>query len=452
MTASSATIGTLGNFLRGLRKNRRLTMQEAAQAADINRSTLHRWESGQVQPRLSELEALLHALNASPPQRKQAVALVEAPRARTLVRLELAQMAEQTGLGPLPHGGDLLRAMRLRRGLSLEDVALRVGVTTSTLRRWEKADSWPSVENLHRLCYALEAQSEEMIALTCGQFSRSSLIPDATHTTAQALAEQVERYTQTLYEPPFGLKDLELLTLQQRAWPLASQSARGLRVLANTYAVSSSYLSYRDRYREVIATTERYFEIAPLQSLDGHARLTWMSMHLIATRNSVRVPGLTTPKQRLDELRRLLPLARGTRNEVTALHMISEALLQQGVQEEALQVSAEACQAAQKTQGDERVTWAWGEMGIQLIRCGRYAAGLSLLSTGGEKDWYRLVETSLWKAEALIGLDEKTEAQRWLMQAQADLTHYEMTPLQPRLNALQARLRGELSGESSERS
>ena len=53
------------------------------------------------------------------------------------------------------------------------------------------------------------------------------------------------------------------------------------------------------------------------------------------------------------------------------------------------------------------------------------------------------METSLWRAEALAGMGERAEAQRWLTQAQADLTRYEITPLQPRLNALQARLYGE---------
>ena len=114
-------------------------------------------------------------------------------------------------------------------------------------------------------------------------------------------------------------------------------------------------------------------------------------------------------------------------------------LLRQGAQDEALQVSEAAYRVALN---DEEAACARGEHGIQLIRSGRYEEGLPLLSTGYARDWNRLVETSLWKAQALVGLGEKAEAERWLTRAQSDLGKYEMTPLQPRLDALQARVHG----------
>ena len=108
-----------------------------------------------------------------------------------------------------------------------------------------------------------------------------------------------------------------------------------------------------------------------------------------------------------------------------------------------MQAATEAVEAARRTISEEYAAWVQGEVGIHLIRSERYAEGLALLSTGGQRDWYRLVETWLWKAEALLGMGERAEAQRWLTQAQADLTRYEIAPLQPRLNTLQARLQGE---------
>jgi hypothetical protein len=116
-------------------------------------------------------------------------------------------------------------------------------------------------------------------------------------------------------------------------------------------------------------------------------------------------------------------------------------LLRQGAQDEALQVSEEGYRVALN---DEDAACARGEHGIQLIRSGRYAEGLPLLSSGRSDDRYRLVETSLWKVEALVGLGEKSEAERWLTRAQSDVAKYEMTPLQPRLDALQARVHGVL--------
>ena len=82
----------------------------------------------------------------------------------------------------------------------------------------------------HGLCYALDAQEEEVVALTCGHFSRMSKATNGT--TVQALEERVYQFKQTLWDPPFGLKDLELLALEAEAWTLAVQSTVGVRLLS----------------------------------------------------------------------------------------------------------------------------------------------------------------------------------------------------------------------------
>jgi transcriptional regulator with XRE-family HTH domain len=405
-------------------------MEQAAHQADIHRVTLHRWEKGRVQPCLPELKALLAALGASPQQRRQALTLVDAPRAQALVRLDRARIAERSGFGPLPHGGDLLRAMRLRRGWSLEQIAAHLGVTSMTIRRWEAMETWPSAQQLHRLCYALEAKVEEMLALTCGQFARtaprtSTGTAGTVGITAKALAERVEQFARTLLDPPFGLKDLELLTLQAEAWTLAARSsAVGIRLLAEVYGLSSRHLAYRDRAGESVAAAERYFDLVPDEPRDPRTQAAWLELRLGTATTRLHVPGRTTPKRCLEELRWILPHARGTENESDALIKISEVLLQQGAQDEALSGLRRRVSGGHN---DEEVTWARGNHGIQLIRSGRYEEGLPLLSTGYAGDWYRLVDTSLWKAEALVGLGEKAEAERWLTRAQSDLAKYEIT-------------------------
>src|SRR5262249_42250266 len=127
---------TIGGFLRTLRTARRLTMAQAAEKAGVHRATLHRWEKGLAQPRLSELTTLFSALEVSEPQKRNALRLMDAPRAARVVQQEVIQIAAQTGVSAMPHGGDLLRAMRLRRGLSLEAASRPVEVTGGTLRRW----------------------------------------------------------------------------------------------------------------------------------------------------------------------------------------------------------------------------------------------------------------------------------------------------------------------------
>lgn len=412
-------------------------MEGAAQQAGIHRATLHRWEKGQAQPRLPELEALLDALGASAAQRCQAVALVDAPRAQALVRVQIARIAEQNGMASMPHGGDLLRAMRLRRDWSLEEIAARLGMTSWTIRRWEKAETKPSVEHLHRLCYALEAKEEEILALTCGQFSR---LTTTAGRTVQELEERVHQFAQTLCDPPFGLKDLELLILRAEAWTLAARSVAGMRLLTDVYALTYNHLSYQDRFVEAVVVSEHYFDLMPTKIPDLCSQLEWQSIRLSVVLDRLQTGGRTTPKQCLKELGRVLPLTKGTRNEPDALYKISQILLRQGAYDEAIQAAEEASQAAARNMGDEGGEWFRGGMGVQLIRAGRFAEGLPLLSTGCSGDWYRLVETSLWKAEALLGLGEKEDAEHWLARAQSELITYEISPLQPRLDALKARL------------
>ena len=330
------------------------------------------------------------------------------------------------------------------QGWSLEEIAAHIGMTSWTLRRWEKAETWPSVEHLHRLCYALRAKEEELLALTCGQFSR---LGTTTERTKETLEERVHQFAQTLSDPPFDLKDLQLLSLRAEAWTLVSRSGRGMRLLADIYALTYNHLVYQDRFVEAATVSEHYFDLMPEKMPDLCSQLEWQSIRLAAAMNRRQPTGRTSPKQRLKELRAILPLTRGTRNEPDALYKISQMLLLQGDYNEAIRLAEEAYKTATKNMGDECGEWFRGGVGVQLIRTGRFAEGLPLLSTGRSGDWYRLVETSLWRVEAFLGLGEKENAECWLAQAQSELVTYEIRPLQPRLDTLKARLHGERKAE-----
>jgi transcriptional regulator with XRE-family HTH domain len=107
----------IGVFIRELRRARQISLGRLAERAAVAKSTLSRWEAGVFQPRLPELEAVLAALQASPVQREQAIARVQAPRAVEQLRRDWAQSSELLGEDPdaFPAGGDLLRAMRRRQ-------------------------------------------------------------------------------------------------------------------------------------------------------------------------------------------------------------------------------------------------------------------------------------------------------------------------------------------------
>jgi transcriptional regulator with XRE-family HTH domain len=107
----------IGTYLKRVRSTGGWTLGKLARKAGVSKGALSLWESGQRQPRVVELEAVLEALGATAAQRALAFACIDAPRAILHLRRN-----SHDGLGGPPTGGDLLRAMRLRRGWSQEQL------------------------------------------------------------------------------------------------------------------------------------------------------------------------------------------------------------------------------------------------------------------------------------------------------------------------------------------
>lgn len=209
---------SLGAMLTALRKARKLSQAQAAQAAQISRVTLTRWETNVQTPRLADLNLLLTALNATPAQKRQALQLLESPEARKHTQALVAQISERKGLPEMPHGGMLLGAMRSRCGWSLEEAAERIGVTSRTLRRWEKGEVWPATDQLHALCYVLGAQEEELTALTVGQFSLTEKPSALTEEDIRAQFQQISLTRE--FPSEYALAELRYLNLMSSAWLL----------------------------------------------------------------------------------------------------------------------------------------------------------------------------------------------------------------------------------------
>lgn len=61
-----------------------------------------------------------------------------------------------------------LRDARIRRGLSVADVAEQVGVSQSSIYFWETDHCRPRAENLHALCKALRLPIKATKAMVAG--------------------------------------------------------------------------------------------------------------------------------------------------------------------------------------------------------------------------------------------------------------------------------------------
>src|SRR5262245_24986513 len=158
----------IGEFLRTLRTARGVSLSQLAERAALGRRTLSYWEASAYQPRLPELDAALNALGASEGERQQALALIQAPRAAQRLRAAPPLLRQTEEIGPMISGGDLLRAMRHRRRLPLQQVAEVLQVSAGTLSRWEQGKVIPSAENLDALLILLHAHPQEQAVLTEG--------------------------------------------------------------------------------------------------------------------------------------------------------------------------------------------------------------------------------------------------------------------------------------------
>jgi transcriptional regulator with XRE-family HTH domain len=234
----------LGTFLRDLRTSRQMSLTRLAARAGIGKSTLSRWESGRFQPRLSELEAVISALDVGPDERERALALVDAPRAVAQLRRESdARRGAVSGdgwhvsqaVGHAPCTGDLLRALRLRRRLPLDVVAARLGVQARTVRRWEASQSVVPGERLEALCALLGVQPEERAALTnhllLGAVGPTRAERDAAR-AREACASEVAALAAGTERGEHRLMDLRFLLLEARLYPLATTDPPARRLLA----------------------------------------------------------------------------------------------------------------------------------------------------------------------------------------------------------------------------
>jgi transcriptional regulator with XRE-family HTH domain len=252
----------LGDYLRQLRRSQRLTLAQLSATAGVSLSTLNRWETGAFQPRLAELEATLRALGVASAQRERALSLVEAPRAVARLREEAEE--RQDGLvglaGHAPTTGDLLRAMRLRRRLTLEQAAAGLGVAPRSVRRWEQSEAALPEERIDDLCRLLSVTAEERMALS--QQRLWLWTPEwQSPLSLEAAEQQCERLGGQISRGNTALMDLRLLTLEAQLWPQAAKNAAARRVLARTFTTHAHYLLLAGRATEISAYSDRALDL-----------------------------------------------------------------------------------------------------------------------------------------------------------------------------------------------
>lgn len=136
----------MATAVRELRATRGWSVRQAAERAGIGRSTLSRWERGEAQPSAPELERFYAAFGRPLPSP--------------------AWLEDR----PLPVSrADLLRALRGRKGLSLEEASAALTVSKPVLSRYESGARTPSPDVAAAFAERLGGSETEIEAARQGE-------------------------------------------------------------------------------------------------------------------------------------------------------------------------------------------------------------------------------------------------------------------------------------------
>lgn len=380
-----------------LRKQARMRGTVLAERSGVNRSTLWRWERGQVLPRETELRAVLRVLKATATQQKAVwAALAMARQAAAMVVGGRRKMLSDATRG------DLLRAMRMRAGLSQADAAARVDVAGTTLLRWEKMERWPGGEQIQQLCYLYGANEAEYVALTCGE------LPDDAPSLANS--NDWRRLYETLFPfeaqtSHYALYDLHYHMLLERiADAFSADAARG--VEADLRIRYAEYLLFQGRFAEARLLLARAERLLTSDDAPRHAH------SLILRAQDARKGGLRARAQCVPLLRQAVVLSE--RASVTVrTHAESELAMELssvGNTDEGIALSRRSLQRAESS-GD-LLTW---KMRLRdnignLLASGQGEAALNALPNFPTDTPLFLVQKWLTQAEALLLVGERGAA------------------------------------------
>ena len=343
------------------------------------------------------------------------------------------QVVKQAKIGAMPHGGDLLRALRMRRGWSQEETARRVEVTVRTLRRWEKSEVWPSPTQVHTLCYTLQACEEEMLALTMGHLSPQ---PAA---EAPSLEELEERgrllHLLDAHGPEAeALKELHFLTLEAQAWPMAARCGTGRQVLAEIYSYHAYHLNYCGRFTESALYADRVLELLPQEVGSPHASqsrvLAGITLaHAAVHRGKQPAPqrGVErwmdaarwpAPQRGVEALRRWMNAAKWPEYHAWLLSDMAAYITQDGDVESGLQLAKRAGEIAARSDNPlERYNRELDEAQL-LLWAGRPSQALRLIQRDRpHPSAAHSAKFQLLEVEACLGLEEPSLAHSRLQDA-----------------------------------
>lgn len=408
-----------------LRWGRGLSLRQLSRSAGVSHDALGAWERGERLPRLPELEAALAALGVSPAERGRLVALVPAPRALSYVRA--AATGKVQLIGPMPGGGDLLRAMRGRRGMTQAQAARAAGVSQGRLAHWERSEDWPAPERLRALCFALGASAEETAALTDGRGALPGW-DEGEDAEAWSYKGRVASPDDPLgclikrtYFHADALRDLRSLSLERALWLRARESEAFRSHLHDACAYRARAMMEEGRSGEIGVYADRTWDLAR----QGYGRSQFWAWGVIASASVLR-HGSGRRRPRPDAAAALLAgvvaEAAPDENQAWLLGEMALTLAGAGRADEAIRASLQA-QAVAETMPDPAEGWfRRRDHAVLLAALGRYGEALDVLETAAGLSRFGsdpIVRHHLLASTCHLGLGNMGAAQECLTPALA---------------------------------
>ena len=454
---SPAATPTVGGEIKKLRQGRGLSLRGLAALAHVHVSSLSRWEAGGRTPALPELDATLAALAASEAQKRAILRLMDAPRA--LVRL---RALDETGTEAVASGGggDLLWAMRKRRGWTQAEVARAAGIAQAQVAWWERGEAWPDATKLHTLCWVLHAAPEEVEALTRrADRGRGELRGQREWRDGWGEHEWGVYVSGLLSQPPpDALADLAFIGIEQTLAQRARLQPFAATLLPDVYAIHARHHLYRNKPEIALRWAERGFSLLrQRRSWQAQAppyQPLWFGNVLILSSRAGQGPRPARLRQGVKMLRDWLPALE--RNEVAGSAAVREsqgahyawgqmALAQAramlGQTDEAVRLGKEACLRAERLRPSEGFM-RWRDYADLLRRAGQPAHALKALAQSQAQvvwEWASpdtVARHTLIEARCLDALDDTAGAREKAREAEQLIASHDLRHLQNTLHHL----------------
>ncbi len=424
----------LGTYLVELRQLRGLSATTLARQSAVSRSSLYNWETGRSTPRLQELEAVLRSLGASAKQKQDALQRLGAPRAQKRLK-EIV-----TASHDLPHGGDLLRAMRLRRGWTQAEAASLLKVSQPTVARWERADAWPTPVVLQEICYTLQAHEREVAALTQGhQVFATSLSGKDALQTPEELDISLKAIDNQLETPEgYALADLQYLGLTAQAVPVLQEKKWGQLQLAWILVRHAAYLSLRCQSAEAGRISEQILRLLP----NGSEFTKDHRWYYIALSAEIYWANWKYPvKEQARVLEHWLDSPLDDKSQSWLTSQLGTSLLAQGEVEAALEMMERSVRYISRSSArPSEVQRRRNDHAEVLLQAGQPESAAEMLRSMEDMKPPTRIRTKVSLSRANLKTGNRTIARDWLQKAHDENATVSITYYQNEIDELAARL------------